>query len=85
MAGTVSELVVGRVSHLIVVLVVRIESSATAALRREVGSVITLDRVARLASIMGSGLRSHCIRVRRDRALSHMALRESEVSDAVCA
>jgi hypothetical protein len=75
LARAVSKLVVGRVSHLVVVLVVvRVESSTAATLGREVCAVLALDGVARLASIMGAGLRAHCIWVGRDRTLSHVAL-----------
>jgi len=77
LARAIAKLVVGGVAHLVVV---RVEAaSAAAALWLEVATVggagvVALDRVAGLTSEVSTVLRAHGTGVRRDRALSHVAL-----------
>ena len=74
LSGTVSELVVGRVTHLVVV--VGVVTTTATSLGSEVGTVcvVALNRVSRFASVMGTRLSGRGIRVGRDRSLSHVAL-----------
>ena len=81
LSRSVAELVVGRVAHLIVVLVATVRSvaaAATASLGNEASTalVFTRDGVTRFAAEMGAvrlGL-THSIRVRGRGALPHVAL-----------
>lgn len=91
LARSIAELVIRRVSHLVIVrIVVRVEvSSSTATLGREAATVsstrvVALDRVARVSSEMRAGLRRYRIRVGRNRTLSHVSL-YSQVSFPLCA
>lgn len=80
LSRAVSELVGRRISHLLIIeVIMRGETSTTTGLGLEVRSirVITLNRVARLASEVRSRLRAQGVGV-GNRALSHVALEEKK-------
>ena len=78
--GPVAVLIVGRVTHLVVEVVMRVEAAAITAALREISSVVAtgafaLDRVIRFAAEVSSRLLgAHRIRVGGPGTLPHVAL-----------